>query len=149
MFFQITPAGYDLYSWTLVCFSIWATLFDTPSFRYLSPTISHINYWDQVNSWKNLWKFWNGPLCWNKSGPFPLPNVAEYWQSSNTEACARNLSQILANNIDNGGGGLVSEFMWGIVGLSRKQITIFMILFCWSISGMDKIKKQKLLSVIF
>ena len=77
-------------------------------------TISHINYWDQVNSWKNLWKLLNGPLCGNKSGPFPLLNVAAYWQSSDTEACAEKLSQILADNIDNGGGGLVSEFMWCI-----------------------------------
>ena len=78
-------------------------------------TISHINYWDQVNSWKNLWKFWNGPLCRNKSGSSPLLNVAVYWQSSDTETCVKKLSQILANNIDNGGRGLVSEFMWGIV----------------------------------
>ena len=35
------------------------------------PTISHINYWDQVNSWKNLWKFWNGPLCRNNHAPSP------------------------------------------------------------------------------
>ena len=69
-------------------------------------TISHINYRDQVNSWKNLWKFWNGPLCRNKSGPSPLLNVAEYWQSSDTETCVKKLSQILANNIDNGGRGI-------------------------------------------
>ena len=69
-------------------------------------TISHINYWDQVNSWKNLWKFWNGPLCRNKSGPSPLLNVAVYWQSSDTETCVKKLSQILANNIDNGGRGI-------------------------------------------
>ena len=50
-------------------------------------------------------KFWNGSLCRNKPGPFPLLNVAAYWQSSNTEACAKKLSQILANNIDNGGKG--------------------------------------------
>ena len=31
-------------------------------------TISHIIYGDQVSSWKNLWKFWNGPLFKNKSG---------------------------------------------------------------------------------
>ena len=66
-------------------------------------TISHINYWDQVNSWENLWKFWNGPLCRNKSGPSPLLNVAVYWQSSDTETCVKKLSEILANNIDNGG----------------------------------------------
>ena len=59
-----------------------------------------------MNSWKNLWKFWNGPLCRNKSGPFPLLNVAAYWHSSNTEACAKKLPQIVANNIDNRGMGI-------------------------------------------
>ena len=53
-----------------------------------------------------FWKFWNGPLCRNKSGPFPLLNVAIYWQSSNTKACTKKLSQILANNINNGGRGI-------------------------------------------
>ena len=79
----------------------------TTNFIYLTSshfmTISHINYWNQVNPWKNLWKFWNGPLCRNKSSPFPLLNVAAYWKSSNSEACAKKLSQILANNIDTGG----------------------------------------------
>ena len=46
-------------------------------------TISHRNYWHQINSWKNLWKFWNGPLCRNKSCPFPLLNIAGYWKSRN------------------------------------------------------------------
>ena len=32
------------------------------------PTIFHINYREQVNSWKNFWKLWNGPLCGIKSG---------------------------------------------------------------------------------
>ena len=79
----------------------------TTNFLYLTSssfvTISHTNYWEQVNSWKNLWKFWNGPLCRNISSPFLLINVAAYWQSSNTEVCDKKLSQILANNIDNGG----------------------------------------------
>ena len=52
---------------------------------------------------KNLWKFWNGLLCRNKSGPSPLLNVAAYWKTSNTEACAKKLSQILVGNIDNRG----------------------------------------------
>ena len=69
-------------------------------------TISHISYWDQVSSWKNLWKFWNGSLCRNESGPFPLLNIAAHWQSSNTEACAKKLSQILTNKIDNGARGI-------------------------------------------
>ena len=46
-----------------------------------------------------------------KSGPFPLLNVAAYWKSSSSEACAKKPSQILTNNIDNGEEGLVSEFM--------------------------------------
>ena len=78
-------------------------------------TISHINYWDQVNSWKNLWKFWNGPLCRNKSGPSPLLNVAVYWQSSDTKLVSRNCLRYLQTTLIMGGGGLVSEFMWGIV----------------------------------
>ena len=44
-----------------------------------------MNYRDQVNSWKNFWKFWNGSLCRTKSASSPLPNVAIYWHSSNTE----------------------------------------------------------------
>ena len=70
------------------------------------PTISRINYWDQVNSWKNFWKFWNGPSCRNKSGSFLLLNVATYRQSSDTGACVKKLSQILVNNIDRGGRGI-------------------------------------------
>ena len=48
----------------------------------------------------------NGPLCRNKSGPYPPLNVAAYWKSSNTEACGKNLPQILASNIYSGGRGL-------------------------------------------
>ena len=55
-------------------------------------------------------KFWYGPLCRNESGSFPLLNVGQYWNSSNTKACTKKLFQILANNIDKGEGGLVSEF---------------------------------------
>ena len=67
--------------------------------------MSHINYWNQVNPWKNFWKFPNGPLCRNKSAPFPLLDVAAYRQSSKTEACAKKLFQIHPNNIDSGGTG--------------------------------------------
>ena len=42
------------------------------------------------------------PLCKYKSSPFPLLNDAGYLKRSNSEACAKKLSQILANNIDNG-----------------------------------------------
>ena len=40
-------------------------------------TISHINYWDQLNSWKNLWKLWNCLLYRNKSAPSLLLNILE------------------------------------------------------------------------
>ena len=50
-----------------------------------------------------FWKFWNGLLCRNKSGSFPLLSVTVYWQSSNAKACAKKVSQILVNNMDNGG----------------------------------------------
>ena len=36
----------------------------------------------------------------------PLLIVAVYWQSSNTKACPKKLSQILTNNIYNGGRGI-------------------------------------------
>ena len=38
-----------------------------------------------------------------KCQALPLLNVAAYWKSSNTDVCARRLSQILTNNIDNEG----------------------------------------------
>ena len=38
--------------------------------------------------------------------PSPLLNVAAYWKSNNFEPCAKKLSQILANNIDNGEMGI-------------------------------------------
>ena len=88
-----------------------------------APAISHINYWDQVNSWINLWKFWNGPLCRNKSGPSPLVNVAVYWQSSDTETCVKKLSQILANNIDNGGRGIGLRIYVRYCGFSTKLLS--------------------------
>ena len=40
--------------------------------------------------------------------------VAAYWKSSNTKACAKTLSQMLANNIDDGSEELASESMWGV-----------------------------------
>ena len=73
--------------------------------------ISHINDWDRVNSKKKLRKIWNGPLCWNKSGPFFLLNVAAYWKSSNTKACRRYFQATLIM----GGEVLISEFESGIV----------------------------------
>ena len=50
-------------------------------------------------------KFENGPLSRNKSGFFPLLNVAAYWKSNNSKACANKPPQIHADNIDNGRRG--------------------------------------------
>ena len=36
-------------------------------------------------------------------GPSPYSFFTAYWKSSNTKACVKNLSHILASNIDNGG----------------------------------------------
>ena len=52
-----------------------------------------------ISSWK---KFWNVPLYRNKPDSSLLINVAGCWKRSNTKACMKKLSQILANNIDNG-----------------------------------------------
>ena len=44
----------------------------------------------------------NDLLFRDKSDPFSLFNVAVYWKGSNTETCAKTLSQIIASNSDNG-----------------------------------------------
>ena len=90
-------------------------------FLFNTSTISHINYWDQVNSCKNLWKFWNDPLSRNNSGPFPLLNVAGYWNSSNTKACSKKLSQILANNNDRGGEGDWSQNLCEVLEMAASE----------------------------
>ena len=71
-----------------------------------------------MSSWKNLRKFWNDPLCRNKSDLSPLLNVVAYWQSSATKACATKMSQILAKNTGDGERKLILEFVrycriWG------------------------------------
>ena len=42
----------------------------------------------------------------SKSGSLPLINDAACWNCSNTEACAKKWSRILANNTDNGRRGI-------------------------------------------
>ena len=95
----------------------------TTNFIYLTSsnffTISHINYWDQVNSRKSLWKLWNGPLCRNKLGPSPLLNIIG--RVATPKLVPRNSLRYLKTALIMGGGGLVSEFMWGIVGSSVIQ----------------------------
>ena len=87
----------------------------TTDFVYLtSPnfvTIFHINYRDQVNSWKNLWKFWNGPLCKNKSGPSPYSLLQDIGRVATPKLVLRNCLRYLQTTLFIGEGGLVSEFM--------------------------------------
>ena len=47
---------------------------------------------------------WSTLQKWIRS--LPLLSVAPYWKSSNIKAYAKNLSRILANNIDNRGSGI-------------------------------------------
>ena len=93
----------------------------TTDFIYLTSsnfvTISHINYWDQVNSWKKLWKSWNGPLCRNKSDPSPYSMLQDVGRVATPKIVSRNYLRYLQTTLIMRGGGLVSEFMWGIVGL--------------------------------
>ena len=49
-------------------------------------------------------------------------NVTANWQSSNTEVCAKKLSQILANNIDHGGRGIGLRKYVRYFRISRKKI---------------------------
>ena len=60
--------------------------------------------------------------------PPPYSMFAANWKSSSNEACAKKLSQILANNIDDGGRGLVSEFMLGI-GSTNFQLNLTILSF--------------------
>ena len=82
--------------------------------NYLFYLYNFVKFWDNISHkllrpsqfLENLQKFRNDPLYRNKSSPFLLLNVTAYWQSSNSEACAKKLPQIVANNVDNGGRGI-------------------------------------------
>ena len=71
--------------------------------NFTSPTISHINYWDQLNSWKTSWKLWNGLLCIRPPPPTP-------YFSTNTEAFAKKLPQLLTIKTDNRGSRIGLKF---------------------------------------
>ena len=70
-----------------------------------------MNYWAQINYWKNFLKFWYEPLWRNKWSPSPLLNVA----AKKLLLVPRNYLNYFQATLIMGGGGLVSEFMWGIV----------------------------------
>ena len=109
----------------------WITL----DFIYLTSSnfvaISHISYWDQVNSWKSLWKFWNDPLCRIVSGPSPYSMLQDIGRVATPTLVSRNCLRYLQTTLIMGGGGLVSEFMTGIVGVSDRML--FQPGFCWDL----------------
>ena len=78
--------------------------------------ICHINYWDQVNSWKKVWKFRNDPLCRNKSGPFPYSMLQYIGRVAAPKLVPRTCLRYLQTTLIIGRGALVSELMWGIIG---------------------------------
>ena len=90
----------------------------TTNFIYLTSsnfvTISHINYLDQLNSWNNFLKFWNGLLCRNKSGPYPLHNLEVFGRVAASKLVPRNCLRYLQTTLIMGEGRLLSEFMGGI-----------------------------------
>ena len=92
---------------------------------YNETTIPYINYWDQVNSWKKVWKFWNGSFCRNKSSRLPYSLLQYIGRVATWKFVPRNC---LRYNIDNGEKGLVPEFMWGI---ALFFIFLFIYLFFW------------------
>ena len=89
----------------------------------LFSTISHVNYWDQVNSWKNLWKFWNDPLCRINQAPPPYSMLQYIGRVATPKPVPRDCLRYLQTTLMMGGGGLVSEFMWAIVGKQFRRKT--------------------------
>ena len=68
-------------------------------------TISYINYWDQFNSWKNFWKFWNGPICRNKSGPYPYSMLLYIGRVATSKLVPRNCLTYFQTTLIMRGGG--------------------------------------------
>ena len=82
----------------------------TTNFIYLTSsnfvTISHINYCDQVNAWKNLWKFWNGPLCRNKSSTSPYSMLQDIGRVATPKLVSTNCLRYLQTTLIMGGAGI-------------------------------------------
>ena len=95
-------------------------------------TTSHVNYWNQVNSWKN----------YENSG---MIRFAEINQDSSSYSVLQHIRRVatlklvsrhclryLQIRLIMGGGGVVSEFMWGIVDLYLQELTISIFFKEWS-----------------
>ena len=78
-------------------------------------TIYRINYWDQVNSWKNLWKLWNDPLA-KINQTTPLYSMLQHIGRVTIPMLApRNYLIYLQTTVRTWGEVLVSESIRGIV----------------------------------
>ena len=62
-------------------------------------TISHIDYWDQVNSWKSLWKFWNRTFFKRNSGPFPHSILQDIGRVATPKLVQRNCLRYLQTTL--------------------------------------------------
>ena len=70
----------------------------------------------EIFEWSTLQKY---------IGPLALLSVTADWKSSNTNACTKQLSLILANKIDNGGGGLSQNLCKALqFGRDTKELDI-------------------------
>ena len=80
--------------------------------------ISHINYWHQVNSWKNWWKFSNGPEI--NEVPSPYSMLQHIGRVATPKLMPRTCLTYLQTTLIIGGGRLVLEFMSGITGTFQR-----------------------------
>ena len=80
-------------------------------------TISHINYWDKLNSWKNGNSGNSGMVYFAEINQAPEPySMLQYiGRVATPKLVPRNCLRYLQTTLIMGGGGLASEFMWGIV----------------------------------
>ena len=67
-------------------------------------TISHINYWDQVNSSENIMKFWNGSVCRNNQDSAPYSMLQHIGRAATPKLVPRNCFRYLQTTVIIGEG---------------------------------------------
>ena len=66
---------------------------------------------NQVNSWKNFCRFWNGPLCRINQTPSLFSMLQQIGRVATPKLLPRHCLRYLQTTLIIGGGGLVSEVM--------------------------------------
>ena len=84
-----------------------------PNFLKLYDKISH-NLLRPNQFLEKFCKFWNGPLCRNKSVPSTYSILQHNSRESTPNLVSRNCLRYLPATLIMGSGRFVSEFMWGI-----------------------------------